>query len=145
MSPLVATPSSSVTRVATAFPDFLIRSSNSAPARGEPSSASVFLRTSFPTGRASFISAFWISPVSLTSKDTSSAIRYPSGACSSRRVYVPTGSFSTICGSLSDTQLSTTFPSLSRIVSFAPGTSLESVMSVLLISTFVTSSSIWCF
>ena len=143
--PLVAVPVLSVTSFSTTFPFSFSRSSNSAPGRAALLVESVFLMTSFPYGCASFILTFWTFPVSFTVNFTSSAMRYPSGACSSRRVYSPTGSFSTICGLSVDVQLSTFFPSLSRMISFAPGTSLESAMSFLLISTLVTSSSIWCF
>lgn len=79
-------------KVSRTFP-LLSRNSNSTPFSGSPDDLSVLLRMTFPLAVSSFITTFWISPVSFTSNVTSDVRRYPFGACSSRKVYLPIGSF----------------------------------------------------
>ena len=66
------------------------------------------------------------------------AFTYPSTCISSIKVYVSSTNNPSILWGLSpETQVSTTFPSLSFTVKVAPSSSFSPVMSVLLISTQV--------
>ncbi len=124
------------------FPELFLllsRSSNSTPFSGSPDDLSVLLSNHFSLCSIIFHSHFWIPWVSFTSNVTSAVRRYPFGACSSRRYIYRLAVFRYSVLPLGS-------PALYYLIILIENRQFRTwnlnspVISVLLISTFVTSS-----